>query len=132
MRDHVKGLLILVVPTMAFGWIVVAGTLCYLHITITSLLSISLPFYDSVGVMSLMFPDLTFVSCLAIAACLTSTDPVICAAIVGLSANYPLLHVLTWLASNAGGKYAMEHVPENLRHILAAEAAANDGLAIRS
>jgi NhaP-type Na+/H+ or K+/H+ antiporter len=30
-----------------------------------------------------LFPDLVFVSCLAIAACLTPTDPIICATIVG-------------------------------------------------
>ncbi|KAL0956032.1 hypothetical protein HGRIS_002205 [Hohenbuehelia grisea] len=86
MAKHAKGLLVLVVPTMAFGWLIVAGVLCGL------------------------FPQLTFVSCLVIAACLTPTDPVICAAIVG-------------------GKFATKHVPINLRRILAAESAANDGLA---
>ncbi|KAF9501982.1 hypothetical protein BDN71DRAFT_1479422 [Pleurotus eryngii] len=69
-------------------------------------------FIGLVGVMSRIFPDLTFVSCLAIAACLTPIDPVICAAIVGLRSVY-----------------AMEHIPKNLRRILAAEAAASDGLA---
>ncbi|KAL4255079.1 Na(+)/H(+) exchanger family protein [Pleurotus pulmonarius] len=83
---HINGLLVLVIPTMAFGWPVVAG------------------------VMNVIFPHLDFISCLVIAACLTPTDPVICASIVG-------------------GKYAMEHVPEELRNIVAAESAANDGLA---
>ncbi|KAJ7466509.1 Sodium/hydrogen exchanger family-domain-containing protein [Mycena latifolia] len=86
MAKHVKGLLILVVPTMAFGWVVVAG------------------------ILHALFPDLVYVSCLAIAACLTPTDPIICATIVG-------------------GKYALKHVPRNLRLIISAESAANDGLA---
>lgn len=83
---HAKGLLVMVVPTMAFGWVTVAG------------------------VLQVLFSDLNFVSCLAIAACLTPTDPIICAAIVG-------------------GKFALKHVPAKLRHILSAEAATNDGLA---
>ena len=37
----------------------------------------------SPGFMSLLFPSLNFVSCLTISACLTPTDPVISAAIVG-------------------------------------------------
>ncbi|KAK0186438.1 Sodium/hydrogen exchanger [Armillaria mellea] len=86
MARHAKGLLVMVVPTMAFGWVTVA---CVLRV---------------------LFKDLNFVSCLAIAACLTPTDPIICAAIVG-------------------GNFALKHVPVNLRHMLSAEAAANDGLA---
>ena len=31
LADHVKGLLVMVVPTMAFGWLVVAGTLELRH-----------------------------------------------------------------------------------------------------
>ncbi|KAF9463821.1 Sodium/hydrogen exchanger family-domain-containing protein [Collybia nuda] len=86
MAKHVRGLFVMVVPTMALGWVIVAGLVYGL------------------------FPRLTFVSCLAIAACLTPTDPIICAAIVG-------------------GKYAKKNVPLNLRQILSAESAANDGLA---
>jgi NhaP-type Na+/H+ or K+/H+ antiporter len=55
-------------------------------------------------------PNLNFLSCLAIAACLTPTDPILAAAIVG-------------------GKYADKHVPAHLRHILAAESASNDSAA---
>ncbi|KAG6891232.1 hypothetical protein C0995_008484 [Termitomyces sp. Mi166 len=84
MVKHGKSLLVMVVPTMA--------------IVHTS------------GVLFGLFPRLNFHSCLAIAACLTPTDPIICAAIVG-------------------GKYAQRHVPLNLRQILSAESAANDGLA---
>ncbi|KAJ7662437.1 Sodium/hydrogen exchanger family-domain-containing protein [Mycena rosella] len=86
LAKHVKGLLILVVPTMAFGWVIVAA------------------------ILHALFPDLAYISCLAIAACLTPTDPIICATIVG-------------------GKYALKHVPRNLRLIISAESAANDGLA---
>ncbi|KAK7469054.1 hypothetical protein VKT23_003547 [Stygiomarasmius scandens] len=86
MRDHAKGLLIMVVPTMAIGWGIVSGILFGL------------------------FPRLGIYGCLAIAATLTPTDPIICAAIVG-------------------GKFAVKHVPVNLRQILSAESASNDGLA---
>ncbi|KAJ7023275.1 Sodium/hydrogen exchanger family-domain-containing protein [Mycena alexandri] len=86
MAKHVKGLVILVVPTMAFGWVIVAG------------------------IMHGLFPNLVYISCLVIAACLTPTDPIICATIVG-------------------GRYALRHVPTNLRQIISAESAANDGLA---
>ena len=55
-------------------------------------------------------PNLNFLSSLAIAACLTPTDPILAAAIVG-------------------GKYADKHVPAHLRHMLAAESASNDSAA---
>ncbi|KAF8221515.1 Sodium/hydrogen exchanger [Tricholoma matsutake] len=86
MAKHAKSLIVMVVPTMAIGWVIVAG------------------------VIHVLFPPLTFPASLAIAACLTPTDPVICATIVA-------------------GKYAKTHVPEKLRHILSAESAANDGMA---
>lgn len=34
-----------------------------------------------------------------------------------------------YLPAVGNGKYAIEHVPDSLRHIISAEAAANDGLA---
>jgi NhaP-type Na+/H+ or K+/H+ antiporter len=55
-------------------------------------------------------PNLNFLSSLAVAACLTPTDPILAAAIIG-------------------GKYADKHVPAHLRHLLAAESASNDGAA---
>ncbi|KAJ7144325.1 Sodium/hydrogen exchanger family-domain-containing protein [Mycena epipterygia] len=79
MAEHARGLLILVIPTMTFGWFVVAG------------------------IMYGLFPELVYISCLTIAACLTPTDPIICATIVGTT--------------------------RNLRQIISAESAANDGLA---
>ena len=45
-----------------------------------------------------------------VAACLTPTDPILAAAVVG-------------------GKYAVKHVPAHLRHLLAAESGCNDGAA---
>lgn len=59
MAKHVRGLLTMVVPTMAIGWVIVAG------------------------IIRALFPKFTTISCLAIAACLTPTDPIISAAIVG-------------------------------------------------
>jgi len=55
-------------------------------------------------------PGLNFLSSLAVAACLTPTDPILAAAVVG-------------------GKYADKHVPAHIRHLLAAESGCNDGAA---
>ncbi|KAF9269025.1 hypothetical protein L218DRAFT_1072685 [Marasmius fiardii PR-910] len=83
---HMKGLLVMVVPTMAIGWVLIAGFIMVL------------------------FPQLDFVSCLAISATLTPTDPIISAAIVR-------------------GNFAVKYVKPEVRHLLSAESAANDGLA---
>jgi sodium/hydrogen antiporter len=74
---HAKGLAILVIPTMAFGWMIVSGASRAPHIRIIPKLKYS------PGMLKLLFPNLSFVSCLAIAACLTPTDPIICAAVIG-------------------------------------------------
>ncbi|KAH9961387.1 Cation/H+ exchanger [Russula dissimulans] len=86
MADHAKSLLIMVVPTMAFGWLVSAA---FIHI---------------------LFPKLDFISSLVISACLTPTDPIISAAVIG-------------------GRFAVKNVPLSIRQILVAESASNDGLA---
>ncbi|KAL5507268.1 hypothetical protein ACEPAH_6724 [Sanghuangporus vaninii] len=86
LAEHVRSLLVMVVPTMAFGWFIVAG------------------------IIKALFPALNFVSSLTIAACLTPTDPVLAATIIG-------------------GKFAIRHVPVHIRRLLSAESAANDGLA---
>ncbi|KAH9994934.1 Sodium/hydrogen exchanger family-domain-containing protein [Russula compacta] len=86
MADHAKSLLIMVVPTMAFGWFVSAT---FIHV---------------------LFPRLDFVSSLVISACLTPTDPIISASVIG-------------------GKFAVNHVPLRIRQLLVAESASNDGLA---
>ena len=57
-----------------------------------------------------LIPGLNFLSSLVVAACLTPTDPILAAAVVG-------------------GKYADKHVPAHLRHLLAAESGCNDGAA---
>ena len=122
MAKHAKGLAIMVVPTMAIGWGIVAGTqfLFKQHLNFTGLL---------LGLLRLLFPQLDFISCLAVSACLTPTDPIICSAIVGkfsLVFNNIAVINMSWYK---GGKFAQQHVPLNLRHILSAESAANDGLA---
>ncbi|KZV73094.1 hypothetical protein PENSPDRAFT_318780 [Peniophora sp. CONT] len=86
MAKSVKSLMVLVVPTMAIGWII------------------------SASFIYVLFPRLNFVAGLLISACLTPTDPIISAAIVG-------------------GKFAVKHVPLNLRRLIAAESASNDGMA---
>ncbi|KAH9899926.1 Cation/H+ exchanger [Cubamyces lactineus] len=86
LAKHAKGLLVMIVPTMAFGWLIVAA------------------------IIHAIFPQLDFLSSLVIAACLTPTDPIISAAIIS-------------------GTYATNNVQQDLRHILSAESAANDGLA---
>lgn len=86
MKRHWKSLVYLLFPVMTWGWFV------------------------SAGFIYALIPDLTFLSSLAVAACLTPTDPILAAAVVG-------------------GKYADKHVPAHLRHLLAAESGCNDGAA---
>src|SRR5258707_780552 len=82
-----------------------------------------------IAVLHALFPVLDLVSALCIAACLTPTDPVTCAAITRLSLLFPAprpsVHVIFYI----GGRFATKHVPVDLRRILSAESAANDGLA---
>ncbi|KAF7791430.1 hypothetical protein EIP86_002446 [Pleurotus ostreatoroseus] len=86
MQRHWKSLLFLLAPVMTYGWFV------------------------SAALIYALIPGLNFLSSLAIAACLTPTDPILAAAVVG-------------------GKYADKHVPAHLRHLLAAESGCNDGAA---
>lgn len=66
--------------------------------------------FVSAGFIYALIPGLNFLSSLVVAACLTPTDPILAAAVVG-------------------GKYADKHVPAHLRHLLAAESGCNDGAA---
>jgi NhaP-type Na+/H+ or K+/H+ antiporter len=86
MAHHWKSLFYLLVPVMTWGWFV------------------------SAGLIYALIPGLNFLSSLAVAACLTPTDPILAAAVVG-------------------GKYADKHVPAHIRHLLAAESGCNDGAA---
>ncbi|TFK52645.1 hypothetical protein OE88DRAFT_1658020 [Heliocybe sulcata] len=86
MAKHWKSLFFLLFPCMTWGWFV------------------------SAGLIYALIPGLNFLSSLAVAACLTPTDPILAAAVVG-------------------GKYADKHVPAHLRHLLAAESGCNDGAA---
>ncbi|KAJ7639469.1 Sodium/hydrogen exchanger family-domain-containing protein [Roridomyces roridus] len=86
MRRHWRSLFFLLGPVMIWGWFV------------------------SAAFIYLLIPGLNFLSSLAVAACLTPTDPILAAAVVG-------------------GKYADKHVPAHIRHLLAAESGCNDGAA---
>ncbi|KAF8074102.1 Sodium/hydrogen exchanger family-domain-containing protein [Lyophyllum atratum] len=86
MARHWKSLFFLLVPVMTWGWFV------------------------SAGLIYALIPGLNFLSSLAVAACLTPTDPILAAAVVG-------------------GKWADKHVPAHIRHLLAAESGCNDGAA---
>ncbi|KAK7677743.1 hypothetical protein QCA50_019295 [Cerrena zonata] len=86
MKRHWKSLFFLLFPVMTWGWFV------------------------SAALIYALIPGLNFLSSLAVAACLTPTDPILAAAVVG-------------------GKYADKHVPAHLRHLLAAESGCNDGAA---
>ena len=66
--------------------------------------------FVSAGLICALIPGLSFLSSLAVAACLTPTDPILAAAVVG-------------------GKWADKHVPAHIRHLLAAESGCNDGAA---
>ncbi len=71
-------------------------------------------------------------SSLVISACLTPTDPIISAAVIGqlavnVSASVLIVHPVPF--GSVGGKFAVTNVPLPIRQILVAESAANDGLA---
>ncbi|KAH6893668.1 Sodium/hydrogen exchanger family-domain-containing protein [Coprinopsis sp. MPI-PUGE-AT-0042] len=86
MARHWKSLFYLLVPVMTWGWLV------------------------SAAFIYALIPGLNYASSLAIAACLTPTDPILAAAVIG-------------------GKWADKHVPAHIRHLLAAESGCNDGAA---
>ncbi|KDR83246.1 hypothetical protein GALMADRAFT_134731 [Galerina marginata CBS 339.88] len=86
MKKHWRSLFFLLVPVMTWGWFV------------------------SAALIYALIPGLNFLSSLAVAACLTPTDPILAAAVVG-------------------GKWADKHVPAHIRHLLAAESGVNDGAA---
>ncbi|GMM32967.1 Nha1 protein [Saccharomycopsis crataegensis] len=86
MLRHWLSVFILLVPVMTAGWLIV-GAFIYL-----------------------LIPNLNFSDSLIISACITATDPVLAAAVVGK------------------GKFA-QRVPGHLRNILSAESGCNDGMA---
>lgn len=86
MERHWKSVVFLLLPVMTFGWLV------------TSL------------VVWWMFPVLSWLDSLVIAACVTATDPVLASSVVGK------------------GKFA-KRVPKHLRDLLSAESGCNDGMA---
>ena len=134
MAEHAKSLAIMVVPTMAFGWIVSAGKRASVRMIYgTPPLTLSIQAFIHV-----LFPKLDFVSSLVISACLTPTDPIISAAVIGQSAvmqsmlsycSAPIVIVHLAPFVSIGGKFAVQNVPLPIRQILIAESAANDGLA---
>ncbi|GAA5822504.1 hypothetical protein JCM3770_002440 [Rhodotorula araucariae] len=65
----------------------------------------------SAGLMYAIIPGLEFLPALVLAAAVTPTDPILASSVVGK------------------GKYAQEHVPSHIRHILQAESGCNDGAA---
>ena len=86
---HWKSLTIMVVPTMAIGWV------------------------TSAGFIFALFPGLSFISAMCISACLTPTDPVS----LSPSRSQNLLTRLKILAvAITSGKYALNHVPSNIRN----------------
>lgn len=73
------------------------------------------------GLLKAIFPRFSYVTCLAIAACLTPTDPIISASVVG-NVNHLLTTcpVFMLMALSPGGGYAKKNVPAEIRHILLA------------
>ncbi|KAG9124548.1 hypothetical protein FRC07_011171 [Ceratobasidium sp. 392] len=82
MLKHWRSLFYLLVPVMTYGWFI------------------------SAALIYALIPNLNFLSSLVVAACLTPTDPILAAAVVG-------------------GKYADKHVPKHLTDLLKAESGCN-------
>jgi NhaP-type Na+/H+ or K+/H+ antiporter len=87
MEKHWKSVVLLLVPVMTFGWLI-----------------------TSLFIWGLFTPYLSWLNSLAIAACVTATDPVLASSVVGK------------------GKFA-KRVPKHLRDLLSAESGCNDGMA---
>ena len=119
---HFKSLLVMVVPTMAAGWLVCAGELYafLLYSAIDSLLRLSLcaSFISEIG-----FHVGAGHLCLSDA----HRSGHLC------RHRRLAFHFIYECISNSrcsvGGKFAVQHVPANLRHLILAESASNDGLA---
>jgi len=77
MYTDIKGFMTLVVPTMTIGWFIVAGQ------SESNLFQLTSDFAVSV-LLKMLFSYFDYVICLVLAACLTPTDPVVSAAIVGV------------------------------------------------
>ena len=104
MQRHWKSLLFLLGPVMT--WVRRVSPRLNHPLTILN----AQGWFVSGALIYALIPNLNFLSSLAVAACLTPTDPILAAAVVG-------------------GKYADKHVPAHLRHLLAAESGCNDGAA---
>ncbi|CAG8970944.1 hypothetical protein HYALB_00000925 [Hymenoscyphus albidus] len=86
MEKHWRSVVFLLIPVMTFGWLI-----------------------TSLFIWWMVLP-LTWLESLAVAACVTATDPVLASSVVGK------------------GKFA-KRVPKHLRDILSAESGCNDGMA---
>ncbi|KAI5368128.1 Putative cation/H+ exchanger, alkali metal cation/H+ antiporter Nha1 [Septoria linicola] len=87
MERHWRSVTFLLIPVMTFGWLM-----------------------TSLFIWGLMYQHLSWLESLAIAACVTATDPVLASSVVGK------------------GKFA-KRVPKHLRDLLSAESGCNDGMA---
>lgn len=133
LAEHARGLLTIVVPTMALGWFVVAGMSLCLFLTLR-LSRMGLHAYPSFRLCPLPAPQfhLNARHC-----CLPDTDRPhhlccnrwwVLSQLVGLQ-RHCCSCSSDFFSAHIGGKFATKHVPVNLRRIIAAESAANDGLA---
>ncbi|ORY68488.1 putative Na+/H+ antiporter CNH1 [Pseudomassariella vexata] len=86
MEKHWKSVILLLLPVMTFGWLITSLFVWWL------------------------IPPLNWLESLAVAACVTATDPVLASSVVGK------------------GKFA-KRVPKHLRDLLSAESGCNDGMA---
>ncbi|KAK7960672.1 Na(+)/H(+) antiporter [Apiospora saccharicola] len=86
MERHWRSVILLLLPVMTFGWLITSLFIWWL------------------------IPPLNWLESLAVAACVTATDPVLASSVVGK------------------GKFA-KRVPKHLRDLLSAESGCNDGMA---
>lgn len=122
MLRHWRSLAFLLMPVMT--WVIFNYRYCMQYVTKIILKG----WFVSAGLIYALIPGLNFLSSLAVAACLTPTDPILAAAVIGTShLDFTCIYLLR--KSYAGGKYADKHVPAHIRHLLAAESGCNDGAA---
>jgi NhaP-type Na+/H+ or K+/H+ antiporter len=125
MAKHAKSLLIMVVPTMAFGWLVSAGERVSAVTNSTHLLP---TFLLSASIYTYPFPKARFCVRARDLGMLNSHRPN-CQRCHYRSVAETIDSIVLTVRLFVEGKFAVENVPSPIRNVLEAESASNDGLA---
>jgi NhaP-type Na+/H+ or K+/H+ antiporter len=125
LAKHAKSLLAMVIPTMAIGWVIVAGACFFFSFSVSIACLNNVPTSRPASRI-VSYVELHFVPCHFRLPHSYRPHHLCCYRWCDCLLLYPCKLVIN---SVPGGKFAQKHVPVNLRQLLSAESAANDGLA---